>query len=172
MKGSLLVVVVFVSVLAMSSCTQATESEGSSPTAAVSAPAVASTAPDNEAVVALITQLEKDWASAIVKRDVATVDRLLSEDFNGTSPSAHTYPKTLAIEDLKNGTYLVESMDLDEISVNVYGDAAVAFTSQEEKSKYAGTDFSGHYHYTDFWIKRNGTWQVVASHGSRYMESH
>jgi hypothetical protein len=53
-------------------------------------------------------------------------------------------------------------------AVNVFGDTAVSFTSQEEKSKYDGKDSSGHYHFTDVWVKRDGKWQAVASHGSRY----
>jgi ketosteroid isomerase-like protein len=127
---------------------------------------------DNPKVEALIAQMEKDWTTAIVNKDFATLDRLLANDFNGTSPTAHTYPKTYAIDDLRSGRYVVAKMDLDEISVNVYGDAAVAFTSQEEKSTYDGKDISGHYHYTDVWIKRNGRWQVVASHGSRFETAH
>ena len=63
-------------------------------------------------------------------------------------------------------------MVLDEISVNVYGDVAVAFTSQKESSKYGSTDTSGHYHFTDVWVKKRGAWQVVASHGSRFNEGH
>ena len=59
-------------------------------------------------------------------------------------------------------------MDLDELSVNVYGDTVVVFTSQQEKSKYDGKDNSGHYHFTNVWVKRDGKWKVVASHGSRY----
>jgi hypothetical protein len=53
----------------------------------------------------------------------------------------------------------------------MYGDAAVAFTSQQEKSKYDGKDSSGHYHYTNVWVKRDGVWQVVASHGSPLVSS-
>jgi ketosteroid isomerase-like protein len=170
MKPSLWTLIVILWAFTLSACTAPPAAEGTPPPAA-SASEIASTASDDE-VEALITQLEKDWAMAIINRDVATLDRLLSEDFNGTSPTAHTYPKMVAIEDLKSGMYVVESMDLDDISVNVFGDSAVAFTSQEEKSKYAGKDFSGHYHYTDFWIKSNGTWQVVASHGSRFLEGH
>jgi ketosteroid isomerase-like protein len=90
----------------------------------------------------------------------------------GTSPTAHTYNKSRALEEISDGIYLVESMNLDEISVNVYGDVAVAFTSQQEKSSYRGTDLSGHYHFTDVWMKKDGRWQVVASHGTRYGENH
>jgi ketosteroid isomerase-like protein len=146
------------------SCSQSAEPVAP-PTPALTAQPVAESPEKAEAE---ITQLERDWVAAIVNKDPATLDRLLAEDFNGTSITGGTFPKRDAIEDIKEGTYVVESMDLDEVSVNVYGNAAVSFTSQKEKSKYAGKDSSGHYHFTNTWIKRDGKWQVVASHGSPY----
>ena len=146
------------------SCTAAPAPQATgSPAAAVSAPAE-----DVQTVQAAVVQLEKDWVAAISKKDVAALDRLLADDFVGTSPTAHTYTKTNAIDDLKNAKYVVEAMNLDDVSVNVYGGTAVAFASQEEKSHYAGADTSGHYHFTDVWVKKDGRWQAVASHGTRY----
>jgi ketosteroid isomerase-like protein len=133
------------------------------------APAEATAGEDVEAT---ITQLEREWVAAIVNKDQAALSRLLADDFAGTSPTAHVYTKEMAIADLSNGTYVVEAMDLDEISVNVYGDTAVAFASQNEKSRYGATDISGHYHYTNVWVKRSDRWQAVASHGTRYQTGH
>ncbi len=164
-------VVVLVSAFAASAWTQAAQ-KASSPAPATTAARVACGSPTAENVEAVITQLERDWAAAIVKKDAGALDRLLADEFNGTSPTAHTFPKTVAVNELKSGKYAVESMVLDEISVNVYGDVAVAFTSQKEESQYAGQDSSGHYHFTDVWAKRGGQWQVVASHGSRFNEGH
>lgn len=133
-----------------------------------SAPAAAYT----EQVEAAVAQLERDWVSAIVKKDIGALDRLLAEEFAGVSPTAHYYDKRMAIDDLTTGTYQVESMALDEVSVNAYGDFAVAFASQQEKSRYANRDISGHYHYTNVWARRDGRWQVVASQGTRYDTPH
>ena len=169
MKGYTLGVVL-VSVFALSAWTQASQKSQAPATARASGVAAAS--PAVKTIEAAIAQLEREWATAIVKKDATALNRLLADEFNGTSPTAHTFPKTVAVEELKSGKYLVESMVLDEISVNVYGDVAVAFTSQKEKSQYAGTDTSGHYHFTDVWAKKDGRWQVVASHGSRFNESH
>jgi len=145
------------------SCTNTPQPQASaSPAAGASAAA--------QDVEATIAQLEKDWVAAIVKKDTATLDRLLASEFAGTSPTAHTYTKSDAIADIKDAKYVVDKMDLDEVSVNVYGTTAVSFTSQEEKSKYEGKDTSGHYHYTDVWVKKDGNWQAVASHGTRYDE--
>jgi ketosteroid isomerase-like protein len=125
-----------------------------------------------EDVQATITQLEREWVAAIVNKDQAALDRLLADDFVGTSPTAHFYTRDMAIGDLSRGIYVVDSMNMDEISVNVYGDTAVAFASQDEKSRYGNTDSSGHYHYTNVWVKKGDRWQAVASHGTRYQTGH
>jgi ketosteroid isomerase-like protein len=137
--------------------------------AAEPAAAVATT---GEHVQGVISDLEREWVAAIVNKDGAALGRLLADDFAGTSPSAHLYTKKMAIDDLAAATYVVESMEMDEISVNVYGDTAVAFTSQDEKSRYGTRDTSGHYHYTNVWVNKNGQWQAVASHGTRYETGH
>jgi ketosteroid isomerase-like protein len=114
----------------------------------------------------MIANLEQDWVAAIVHKDTEMLDLLLASDYNGTSPTGMTYSKEMAIAEINSGTYDVREMNLGEISVNVYGNTAVAFMTQDEKSKYGTEDFSGRYHYTDVWVKRGGRWQVVASHGS------
>ena len=133
-------------------------------------PAQATVAPAGDA--AIIDRLEREWVAAIVKNDAAAIDRLLAADFVGTSPTAHHYTKAMALSELESGTYVVKTMNLDEVSANVYGDTAVAFTSQQEESSYGGEDSSGHYHYTNVWVRQGGEWRVVASHGSRYAQAH
>ena len=137
------------------------------PTATATAAAATAPAP-TEDVEGIITQLEKDWVAAIQKKDTAALDRILAPDFVGTSSTAHTFMKDDAIGDIKDSRYVVDKMALDEVSVNVYGDTAVSFTSQQEKSRYEGKNTSGHYHFTDTWVKKHGKWQVVASHGTRF----
>jgi ketosteroid isomerase-like protein len=120
----------------------------------------------------VITRLEGEWVKAIVKKDGDALDRLLAGDFSGTSSTAHNYTKAMAIGELKSDKYVVTSMELDEISVNPYGNVAVAFSSQKETSRYDGKDTSAHYHFTDVWVKKDGRWQAVASHGTRYDTGH
>jgi ketosteroid isomerase-like protein len=155
----------------MSGCTQA-QPEAASPPPVAAALSAAVPAQPAEDVTVVITRLEHEWVNAIVKKDTAALERLLGDDFSGTSADAHSYTKTMAINELKSSKYVVAAMKLDEIAVNEYGDVAVAFTSQEEKSTYGGKNTSGHYHFTDVWVKRDGRWQAVASHGTRYATGH
>ena len=155
MTRSLLGIVVFVSLLWAIAC-----GGGSQPTGAP-APATATSTGNDQQVIA---GLEHQWVAAILAKDVTTIDRLLADDFSGTTADV-TYGKAEALEDVRAGTH--EMLDLSDIVVRVYGDAAVAAMNQTEKSQHAGKDFSGHYLFTNVWIRNGGQWRSVASHGSR-----
>ena len=126
--------------------------------------ATISSAPASDNAEQNITRLEQDWVASIVKKDTATLNRLLADDFSGTTDN-QIYSKADAIEDVKTGTH--ESLELDNIKVRLFGETAVVTMGQTEKSRHGDSDFSGHYLFTDVWTKRNGQWIAVASHGSR-----
>jgi hypothetical protein len=60
---------------------------------------------------------------------------------------------------------VAESLNLEDIKVNIFGDTAVVSLFQVEKSKYDSFDCSGRYGYNDVWVKRDGRWQAVSSYG-------
>jgi hypothetical protein len=153
---SLLVIVGVTSMFFIVSC-----SGSNTPANASSAPALSAGA---ESTDQTITNLENQWVGAIVKKDTATIDRLLADDFSGTTDD-QIYSKADAIEDVKTGTH--ESLELDNIKVRLYGETAVVTMGQTEKSRHGDKDFSGHYLFTDVWARKNGQWIAVASHGSR-----
>jgi hypothetical protein len=35
-----------------------------------------------------------------------------------------------------------------------------------DKAKFKGQDISGRYRWTDIFVRRGGTWQIVAGHGT------
>jgi ketosteroid isomerase-like protein len=137
-----------------------------SPTGAPATTSKATIQPaDFTADKAAIVGLEKKWAEAIVSRDMATLDEIIADDFVGTSWAGTTYSKSKAIEDIEFKVYVAESLELEGINVNIFGDTAVATSTQVEKSKYGNQDCSGRYGYADVWIKRDGRWQAVSSYG-------
>ena len=158
MKRSLFITAAVIAMFFVASC-----SGGGGPTSAPSASTI-SAAPDSENADQVITRLEHEWVAAIVKKDTGTIERLLADDFSGTTDD-QIYSKADAIDDVKTGTH--ESLDLDNIKVRIFGDTAVVTMGQTEKSRHGDSDFSGHYLFTDVWTKKNGQWIAVASHGSR-----
>lgn len=124
-------------------------------------PAAASPAED---VTQVVNQHEREWVEGIVHKDTAIIEKLLADDFIGTTNDVR-YGKAEAVNDVKTGVH--SSLDMEDVNVRVYGDTAVVTFDQNERSKHGDEDFSGHYLFTNVWVKRNGQWQAVSSHGSR-----
>jgi ketosteroid isomerase-like protein len=118
---------------------------------------------DTKGVEKAIIQMEKDWAEAGIKKDVAAFDRIVADDWISVDFEGNVVNKTTAIADLKSGASSSASVDLGEMKVRVYGDTAIVIGSDTEKSTYKGKDSSGHYVWTDVFVKRNGRWQAVSS---------
>lgn len=161
MRNQLLAVVIASSIPLAACAGGGTQSSTNTPptvTAAAPAPAPA------EDVTAVITGLEQEWVKAILAKDTATVDRLLVDDFIGTTDAVQ-YGKMEALDDVKTGTH--EVLELNNFLVRSYGNAAIVTMNQNEKSRHGKEDFSGHYFFTDVWVKQNGQWRAASSHGSR-----
>jgi ketosteroid isomerase-like protein len=146
-------------VIAMSVGAWGCAREATAPGDAAAPPAIATTAQVEDT----IRKLEEEWVAAIVAKDTATVERLLADDFVGTT-NDRRYVKKQAVEDVVEGTH--ELLRLDDLQVRVYGDTAIVDVDQTEKSRHGTDDFSGTYMFTNVWVNRNGEWRAVASHGS------
>jgi ketosteroid isomerase-like protein len=131
-----------------------------------SIPAAEPTGP-NAAVEKLILQLEADWANALVNADQVVLDRIVASDWMFTDPAGHLFTKAQVVADLKSGTMDFVSFHNDDLQVRVYGDTAIVYGLETEKSSYQGKDISGQYRFTDVFVKRDGRWWAVATHGSR-----
>lgn len=118
-----------------------------------------------------LLKLERDWLDAYTKRDVAAMDRIEADDFMITFPDGSVRTKADEIASLKKPAPEGQPpifMTADT-KVRVYGDTAVLTGKVIQKGTYAegprkGQDFNIQSRYTDVYVKRNGRWQVVASH--------
>ena len=121
-----------------------------------------------ESVEQELKKLEKEIGQAWAKRDVASYDRILADDYTWTDFDGIVWTKAQDLETLKSGEVVNTSYVVDDWKVRVYGDAAVVTgRTTTVNEEYKGKDVSGQYRYTDTWIKRAGRWQLVASHTSK-----
>ena len=113
-----------------------------------------------------LMQTERDWTEAGLKKDAAALDKILADDWAGQGPTG-VATKAEALADLKSGDNKLESQTLGEMKVRIFGDTAVVTGSDDEKSSYKDKDTSGHYIWTDVFVKRQGRWQAAASQSTR-----
>ncbi len=115
-----------------------------------------------------IKQFEKEWAQATVTGDASVLERFEANDYSFTDPAGVTGDKAKDISELKTKVFSAQAIDLEDMSVRVYGTVAVVTGKTTIKGgKYKGEDISGQYRFTDVWANRAGHWQVVASQATQ-----
>jgi ketosteroid isomerase-like protein len=121
---------------------------------------------DDSAVEQKVIQMERDWADAMMRNDPSVIERIEADDYayvmdgmKGGKPSD--------VEQAQKHAY-AGTAELTDMHVRVFGDTAIVTGKAALRdAKYMGKDVSGDYLFTDVFVKRNGRWQVVASHSNR-----
>jgi len=129
-------------------------------------PATAAKSAEGSVEQTLMT-MERDATAALLKRDTAAFGRLFAEDAVLTTPDGTVQSKPQLLADVKSGDLALESSEITDMKVQVYGDSAVVTYSTTDKGKYKGQDIGGRYRWTDVFVRRAETWQIVASQGTR-----
>ena len=106
--------------------------------------------------------LEHAWLEAMKRKDMATVEQLVGQEFtltaNGLPQNRLTRTQWIATVPVLD----IQGYGFQQVVVHVYADAAVVLAELEMQATIAGSDRSGHFVLTDTWVKRDGRWQVVA----------
>jgi ketosteroid isomerase-like protein len=118
-----------------------------------------------------LKRLEDEWLSSYLRGDKATFDRIVADDFTGTDESAVLRNKAQERELVQTpppGAIKV-SLTNEDVQVRIYGDATIVTGRIVQKAERAGQDsFGFQSRFTDTFLKRQGRWQVVARHYSRF----
>lgn len=122
-----------------------------------------------------IRQMEKKWLIESYKTgDMTDFNRIVADDFRITHSNGKVLTKTekhadIVKNQIKNPA-LEDVFQIDEASVRVtfHGpDAAVSKGYIIENYLWNGKRHLDHVHFTNTYLKRNGSWQVVSSHLTR-----
>jgi len=110
-----------------------------------------------------VRQLERAWNQAEAKQEVNEVSTLLADtmvytDYDGTFMHKAEYMRWIVAPEQK-----ADHLYDEGLTVQVYGDAAVATGIYRETGTNKGKAYTIRSRFTDTWIRRGGTWQCVAS---------
>jgi ketosteroid isomerase-like protein len=114
-----------------------------------------------------LMKMEQDLSDALIKSDAGAVDKMIAEDFFFTAPDGSTQDKAAFMADLRSGDLKIESQKFSDMKVHgADADAAFVTYVSADKGSYKGKDISGQYRWTDFFVKRDGRWMLVAGQGT------
>ncbi len=112
----------------------------------------------------LLIRIELSWGDAVMRKDIKAIDSILADDWVAIDYEGKPLTKAQHMADLRAGASAAEDVEYGPINVRLFGDTAVITGSNTEKAVNQGRNGTGKYFWTDVWLKRNGRWQVVASH--------
>jgi len=113
-----------------------------------------------------VKKVERQWLDAYEQHDAAAMNKIVANDWTGTFPDGSVQTK-------ENVMKLVmhprppempgPKFSSEDVKARVYGDTVI-LTGRIITSWPSGSRQQSR--YTDIYVKRNGAWQVVASHMS------
>ena len=111
-----------------------------------------------------LKELVREWANAVVHRDLAKLDKIQADDFKG-SAQGKSFDKKMLRDALQSKLMEVASWTIEDLKVKITGNTAVVSgKSTLTNAKFMGKDFSGDYEWADRFVKqKDGTWRAVHS---------
>lgn len=116
-------------------------------------------APTDEAVVlADLTNLEHEWTVANINADKKKLNRILADDYVGTSPEGRSQGKAEYLRTIERDT-TIEHWEFDDLKVSLKGDRATL--TGIIRFKIRGQDVA--FRFVDKFVWRDGRWQATDS---------
>jgi hypothetical protein len=109
----------------------------------------------------LLRQLNDEWVKALVRRDGATLDRIMADDFFFAYPLEGD-EKSEFIDGVASGELRVEYLNRDHVNVRIWGNTAVVTARDIAKWFYQGREWSGNYKIIHVYANRENEWKLVA----------
>jgi len=110
----------------------------------------------------------REYADALTKRDLATLDQIWTDDYVFINPRGELVTKSQRLSNLKAGATEFQAISPKSEKMEVHGNVALDVgTVTLEGTKYGGKESSGDYRYLSVWVNTDGRWQMVANQITR-----
>ena len=106
-----------------------------------------------------LMRLDKAWTAAELKGDKRAAGALIAEDFVGTTQRGEIQNRPEYIASVTPNSDMVTA---DDYKITIHGDIAI-MTHRSTVKGVRNIQFRS----THVWMKRGGTWLIVAHHGSQ-----
>jgi len=126
-------------------------------------------APADNATAKFMVDAERQWAEAACNHN-RIAEKILAEDFQGTSPQGQRYAKSEEVADTADVSKTAQECRLLDAKVRFFGDELAMVYGTESSLRRAkdGTAKTRCLIWTDTWLKRQGNWQIIAAQDTEF----
>jgi ketosteroid isomerase-like protein len=108
-----------------------------------------------------VRALRNTLNQALLKGDVATLDKVFADEFTIIRPNGMAVGKAEAIKDVASGKTKFDSIEELDSKFRGYGKTAVMITVEKMTGQVGGNPFSNQLRNTYVFVDRDGQWVVV-----------
>lgn len=117
-----------------------------------------------------VEALEEQWRRAQLSADVATMEKMLADDFIGISMSGQVNTKAQQIERIRSRRLVVTKIDLSDMKVKLVGSVAIVTSLADVEGTSEGASVRGKYRYTRVYQRvPSGGWKITSFEATRIL---
>ncbi len=109
-----------------------------------------------------IIKVDEERNQALQKGDVATLDRIYTDDVVYSNASGAILTKAQHLADLKSRGLNFRSFKHEDVQVTVHGDTGFLTGISKSEVEFHGTVSGGSRRFLNVFTKKDGRWQVAA----------
>lgn len=102
---------------------------------------------------------------------VPIFDKYLADDFVRVLPNGVVHTKAEILDGFRTGKIKVESSELSDMKIHVYGNTAVATAILHSRATVIGAAVTSPSRWTRVFVKRRGVWQCVLYQNTKLPEA-
>ena len=118
----------------------------------------------------MVIELDKKRMTAMAQKDIATLNRLLSDDLIYTHSSARLDTKQSLIGNMESGSTVYTAVEPSDVKAQDLGNAVVLTGSCRISVMSHGRPTSFSVRFTDVYANKSGQWQMVTWQSTRLPE--
>ena len=111
------------------------------------------------------SRLRRDRAKALVDDNTDWFKKTLADDYKSVFPNGAVWEREKFIDALATGEMDCSEVEILDLDVRVLGDVAIVIGRYKVAGNANGNPFASKDKWTDVFMKMNGTWKCVSSHG-------
>ena len=121
---------------------------------------------DSDDEVAIREQM-RELYRAFREHDIATLERVLADEFTFSDPRGPVFSKRRWLNDIANGNLVFEEVNAGPITFKHLGDRAVVEGEATLKVRYTESDFTGRFAYVGAFIRQGDQWRLLLTSAER-----
>jgi ketosteroid isomerase-like protein len=108
-----------------------------------------------------VEALERQLVEAIGRKDLATYDRIVADDYVVVDASGKDITKAEVMASYRDGTRGYTGLEIFDVRTHVFGDTAVVSARTKGMRREEGRDVPNDNRYVRVYARRGGHWRAV-----------